>query len=239
LTKARNALKEARAQLQARQAVRNEAINRARTQLIDNIRKTTQVTERERERIARGDTGLQRNAKNAIARAQARLADIAGRRLYLTPEEQRIIQPSSRVAGSTTNAFGDLSYSVNDRIVVTPDGRTVYKDRRTDKLYVIQSPQDRVRELTATSVNRLQANAQEFTAGIGTINTAIATAAEVQATMNSKVLKAEFGINLLQEAQNVNNITREARQSTNEVTQQQNPVYSNNHYTKIICIRSY
>jgi flagellar hook-basal body complex protein FliE len=224
LTKARNALKEARAQLQARQAVRNEAINRARTQLIDNIRKTTQVTERERERIARGDTGLQRNAKNAIARAQARLADIAGRRLYLTPEEQRIIQPSSRVAGSTTNAFGDLSYSVNDRIVVTPDGRTVYKDRRTDKLYVIQSPQDRVRELTATSVNRLQANAQEFTAGIGTINTAIATAAEVQATMNSKVLKAEFGINLLQEAQNVNNITREARQSTNEVTQQQNPV---------------
>lgn len=224
LTKARNALKEARAQLQARQAVRNEAINRARTQLIDNIRKTTQVTERERERIARGDTGLQRNAKNAIARAQARLADIAGRRLYLTPEEQRIIQPSSRVAGSTTNAFGDLSYSINGRIVVTPDGRTVYKDRRTDKLYVIQSPQDRVRELTATSVNRLQANAQEFTAGIGTINTAIATAAEVQATMNSKVLKAEFGINLLQEAQNVNNITREARQSTNQVTQQQNPV---------------
>ena len=280
LTKARNALKEARAQLQARQSIRNEAINRARTQLIDNIRKTTQVTERERERIARADTGLQRNAKNAIARAQARLVDIAGRRLYLTPEEQRIIRPSSRVAGSTTNAFGDLPYttevtfitnpayerlssdikiriqaavSANNEtsiqelaeitglsrdelfrvnlptrsgglIITTPDGRTVYKDRRTDKLYVIQSPQDRVRELTATSVNRLQANVQEFTAGIGTINTAIATAAEVQATMNSKVLKAEFGINLLQEAQNVNNITREARQNTNQVTQQQNPV---------------
>lgn len=237
LTKARNALKEARAQLQARQAIRNEAINRARTQLVNNIRKTTQTTERERQRIVNESASVQRNAKNALARAQAKLQDIASRRMYLTPEEQRMIVPSNRVNVERINVLDDLPLS---RPVIvagstvqgiipgttlqtgftTPDGRTVFKDRRTEKLYVLQSPQERVAELTATSVNRFNANVQEVSATIGTINTAIATAAEVQATLNNKVLKAEFGVNLVQQAQTVNSITQQARIDINTTNEQ-------------------
>jgi hypothetical protein len=178
-----------------------------------------------------------------LARAQAKLQDIASRRLYLTPEEQRTIVPSNRVNVERTNALDDLPLSrpviVAGNTVqgivpgttlqtgfTTPDGRTVFKDRRTEKIYVLQSPRDRVAELTATSVNRLNANIQEFNATIGTINTAIATAAEVQATLNNKVLKAEFGVNLVQQAQTVNDITQQARININttneENTDQQN-----------------
>jgi hypothetical protein len=229
LTKARNSLKELRAQFLAKQAVRNEAVNRARTQLINNIRQTTQATERERQRIINQSGAERQRAGNLVQRAQNRLADLASRRLYLTPEEQRMIVPRSQINIERTNLLGDLPLSRPVTIggatvagivpgtslqtgYTTPDGRTVYKDRRTDKLYVLQSPQERVAELSSTTANRLRANAGEFNSTVSAINTALATAGEVKATMNNDVLKAQLGVTLLDQARVVNKITQDTRQ---------------------------
>jgi hypothetical protein len=229
LTKARNSLKELRAQFLAKQAVRNEAVNRARTQLINNIRQTTQATERERQRIINQSGAERQRAGNLVQRAQNRLADLASRRLYLTPEEQRMIVPRSQINIERTNLLGDLPLSRPVTIgggtvagivpgtslqtgYTTPDGRTVYKDRRTDKLYVLQSPQERVAELSSTTANRLRANAGEFNSTVSAINTALATAGEVKATMNNNVLKAQLGVTLLDQARVVNKITLDTRQ---------------------------
>ncbi len=229
LTKARNSLKELRAQFLAKQAVRNEAVNRARIQLINNIRQTTQATERERQRIINQSGAERQRAGNLVQRAQNRLADLASRRLYLTPEEQRMIVPRSQINIERTNLLGDLPLSRPVTIgggtvagivpgtslqtgYTTPDGRTVYKDRRTDKLYVLQSPQERVAELSSTTANRLRANAGEFNSTVSAINTALATAGEVKATMNNNVLKAQLGVTLLDQARVVNKITLDTRQ---------------------------
>ena len=229
LTKARNSLKQLRAQFLAKQAVRNEAVNRARTQLINNIRRTTAVTERERQRLMTQVAAERRRAGNLVQRAQSRLADLASRRKYLTPDEQRMLK--NKDTGnpnflSRTNILGDLPYpgdSGIDTVLVTPDGRTVYNDRRTNKLYVLQTPQERVAELTATSTNRLSATAAEFKSTLSTVNTAIATASEVQATMNNTVLKAQFGQSVLGVAQSANSITNDAR-ATQQQTQQESAV---------------
>jgi hypothetical protein len=217
LTKARNSLKQLRAQFLAKQAVRNEAVNRARTQLINNIRRTTAVTERERQRLMTQAAAERRRAGNLAQRAQSRLADLASRRKYLTPDEQRMIKRQSGINLTRTNILGDLPYklpiidAVGDTGFTTPDGRTVYDDRRTSKLYVLQTPQERVAELTATSTNRLSATAAEFKSTLSTVKTAIATASEVQATMNNQVLKAQFGQAVVQQAQESYNITSQAR----------------------------
>jgi len=240
LTKARNSLKQLRAQFIAKQAVRNEAINKARTQLINNIRRSTQVTERERARIMNQASSAQARARRFAQRAQNRLADLASRRLYLTPDEQRMIVPRSQINIERTNVLGDLPFARPITLggttvagivpgtalqtgYTTPDGRTVYKDRRTDKLYVLQSPQERVAELTATSTNRLRANVAEFNTTLNAVNTAIATAAEVKATMNNNVIKAQFGISLLEQAQAANDVTQQARAQA-QATQEESTV---------------
>lgn len=212
LTKARNALREARATLEARQAARTNAIDIARTDLIKQIRNNTAVSERERNRILEQNTSLQKKAKLSLAK----ITDLAARRLYLTPAQQREVVPAPDVRLDRRNVLGDLpaSRSGGEQLIQiglkTIQGQVVYEDRRSNKLYVLQSAQDRVRELANKTSPTFNKTLAEFNSAISTVQTAVATAAEVQANLNGSVNKAQFGAAIIGQAQQVNSIQRQA-----------------------------
>lgn len=233
LTKARNALREARANLEARQAARSNFIDIARTDLINQIRKNTAVSERERQRILDQNTSLQKRAKLAIANATKRITDLASRRLYLTPSQEREMVPGPEIILNRQNVLGDIPYSrpvtlggttvqgiVPGTLLETgyrmPNRQTVYQDRRSSKLYVLQSAQDRVRELAQQTSPTLNKTLAEFNSAISTVQTAVATAAEVKANLNNDVLKAQFGAALVGQAEQVSSIQRQASASLAE-----------------------
>lgn len=198
LTKARNSLREARAKLQTSQAVRTEAVNRARTQLIDNIRNVNATTERERLRILQ----QYENAKRVSTQ-------VGTRKLYLNSTETAQLLRSSRVDTSVQNIYKDFPTGQ-----ITPDGRTVYFDSQNGKVYTLQSPQERVNELVSKSTTTLRNTIQETSTALNIVNTAVASTAQVAAGLNNKVLKAQFGVNLIQEVSTVNNIANQARSAT-------------------------
>jgi len=69
LTQARNKLREARASLETSQALRTEAVNNARNNLINNIRNVNSTTERERLRIINQYQNAKTKASQAVTTA--------------------------------------------------------------------------------------------------------------------------------------------------------------------------
>ena len=233
LTKARNALREARAQFEARQAARTNAIDIARTDLINQIRKNTAVSEKERQRILNQNASLQKKAKLAIANATKQITDLASRRLYLSPAQERELVPGPEIILNRQNVLGDIPYArpvslggntlpgivpgtILETGFRTPSRQTVFQDRRSSKLYVLQSAQDRVRELAQQTAPGLNRTLAEFNSAIGTVQTAVATAAEVKANLNNNVIKAQFGAALIGQAEQVNRIQQQASASRAE-----------------------
>ena len=101
--RAKNALRAARADLIAKQAIQANIVNRGRDRLIKNIRQGLDTTNRERNRLLD-----QYNAgKNKASKLQ-QLKELASARKYLTPGELAQIVPSSRVDVTRKNALGDL-----------------------------------------------------------------------------------------------------------------------------------
>lgn len=199
LTQARNSLRNARAKFQASQAIRTEAVNRARNELINNIRNVSTTTERER-----------LNILQQYQNARQRTTQIGSRRLYLNSTEVAQLLISSRVDITNKNILGDPPTGQ-----ITPDGRTVYKDRRNEKVYVLQSATERVEQQINTSTAQLRNTVGEINTAVNTVNTAIIASAQLGASLNNKVLGAQFVSTLAQEAQTVNNITEQAREATN------------------------
>ena len=198
LTKARNSLRDARAKFQTSQAIRTEAVNKARQQLIDNIRNVNSTTERERLRI------LQQ-----YQNARQRVTQVGSRRMYLNATEAAQLLVSSRVDITNRNILGDIPTGQ-----ITPDGRTVYKDRRNEKVYVLQSPSERVTEQVNKSTAQIRNTIGEVTNAVDTVNTAVLASAKVGASLNNKILGAEFVSNLVQEANTANDIAQQARIAT-------------------------
>lgn len=233
LTKARNALREARAQFEARQAARTNAIDIARTDLINQIRKNTAVSEKERQRILDQNASLQKRAKLAIANATKQVTDLASRRLYLSPAQERELVPGPEIILNRQNVLGDIPYArpvslggttlpgivpgtILETGFRTPSRQTVFQDRRSSKLYVLQSAQDRVRELAQQTAPGLNRTLAEFNSAIGTVQTAVATAAEVKANLNNNIIKAQFGAALIGQAEQVSRIQQQASASRAE-----------------------
>lgn len=212
LTKARNSLREARAKLETSQAIRTEAVNRARTQLINNIRNVNSTTERER---------LQLLQQYQNAKQQA--SQVGSRRMYLNSTEASQLLSSSRIDVNNKNILGDSPTGQ-----ITLDGRTVYTDRRNGKVYVLQSASERVNELTSTSTAQIRNTISEATTAVSTVNTAVVASAKLGASLNNKVLGAEFVANLVQDVNTVNNIAAQARNASSGPVATSNQSYTIN-----------
>lgn len=214
LRKARNSLRQVRADFQAKQAIRTAAVERARNQLIDNIRQTNTTVERERQNILK----QYQNAKTAgqLARQQS-----GSRKAYLSATEASQLLRSSRVNVEVKNIYGDLPTGT-----ITPDGRTVYTDRTNNKVYVLQSARDRINELANKTTARVTANLNDITSAANTVNNLFTSYGALAGGLNNTVIKTELTRNIVQEAQTVNQITRTAQQTPGPValstgTQQQ------------------
>jgi hypothetical protein len=206
LRKARNSLRQARADFQAKQAVRTAAIERARNQLIGNIRQTNATVERERQNILK----QYQNAKTAgqLARQQ-----VGSRKAYLSATEASQLLRSSRVNVEVKNIYGDLPTGT-----ITPDGRTVYTDRTNNKVYVLQSARDRINELANKTTARVTANLNDVTSAANTVNNLFTSYGTLVGGLNNNVIKTELARNILQEAQTVNQISQTAQQTPGPVT---------------------
>lgn len=206
LAKARNSLRQVRAEFQAKQAIRTAAVERARNQLIDNVRQTNRTVERERQNILK----QHQNAKTAgqLARQQ-----VGSRKAYLSATEASQLLRSSRVDTSIKNIYGDIPTGT-----ITPDGRTVYTDRTNNKVYVLQSARDRINELANRTTARATANLGEVISTANTVNNLFTSYGSLVGGLNSNVIKTELTRNLVQEAQAVNQITQQAIQTPPEIS---------------------
>jgi len=214
LRKARNSLRQARAQFQAKQAIRNAAVERARNELIGNIRQTNTTVERERQNILK----QHQNAKTA---GQLSRQQIGSRKAYLSTTEASQLLRSSRVNTEIKNTYGDSPTGT-----ITPDGRTVYTDRTNNKVYVLQTARDRITELASRTTTRVTANLGEVVSATNTVNNLFVSYGTVVGGLNSNVIKTELARNIVQEAQTVNQISQIAQQAPGPValssgTQQQ------------------
>lgn len=225
LTKARNSLRQVRADFQVKQARRTAAVERARTQLIDNVRQTNRTVERERENILK----QHQNAKTAgqLAKQQQQFGS---RKAYLSTTEASQLLRSSRVDTSIKNTYGDSPTGT-----ITPDGRTVYTDRTNNKVYVLQSARDRITELANKTTARATANLGSVTSAANTVNSLFTSYGALANGLNNNVVKIELARNFVQEAQTASQINQQAQQTLPELstgTQQQE--ISVNEQTKTI-----
>ncbi len=214
LRKARNSLRQVRADFQAKQAVRTAAVERARNQLINNIRQTNTTVERERQNILK----QYQNAKSAGQQLQQQAGS---RKAYLSATDASQLLRSSRVNVQVKNIYGDLPTGT-----ITPDGRTVYTDRTNNKVYVLQSARDRITELANKTTTRVTANLGEVVSAANTVNNLFTSYGTLVGGLNSDVVKLELARNIVQEAQTVNQISQTAQQAPGPValssgTQQQ------------------
>jgi hypothetical protein len=198
---ARNKLREAKAQFQAKQAIRTAAVETARNQLIDNVRQVNANVERERERILK----QYENAKSAGQRLRDQ---VGSRKMYLTSVEAAQLLNSSRVNVSVKNIYGELPTGQ-----ITPDGRTVYKDKE-NKVYVLQTARERVTELTNKTVTAASSTIREVTSAVDAVRQVTNTATLLSAGLNSDVLKLELQRNAIEE---VNNVTQIVRQTSSSI----------------------
>jgi hypothetical protein len=202
LRRARNSLRQARAEFQAKQAIRTAAVERARNQLINNIRQTNTTVERERQNILK----QYQNAKTARQQLQQQ---VGSRKAYLSATEASQLLRSSRVNIELKNIYGDLPTGT-----ITPDGRTVYTDRTNNKVYVLQSARDRITELANKTTARVTANLNEVTTAANTFNNLFTSYGALAGGLNSNAIRTELVRNIVQEGNTVNQITRTAQQPT-------------------------
>lgn len=206
LRKARNSLRQVRADFQAKQAIRTAAVERARTQLIDNVRQVNRTVERERQNILK----QYQNAKTAgeLARQQD-----GSRKAYLSATEATQLLRSSRVDTSIKNIYGDTPTGT-----ITPDGRTVYTDRTNNKVYVLQSARDRINELANKTTARASTNLGQVASAANTVNNLFTSYGALVGGLNSNIIKTELTRNLVQEAQAVNQISQQVQQTPPEIS---------------------
>lgn len=224
LAKARNSLRQVRADFQVKQARRTAAVERARTQLIDNVRQTNRTVERERENILK----QHQNAKTAGQLAKQQ--QFGSRKAYLSTTEASQLLRSSRVDTSIKNIYGDSPTGT-----ITPDGRTVYTDRTNNKVYVLQSARDRITELATKTTARATANLGGVASAANTVNSLFTSYGALAGGLNNNVVKVELARNFVQEAQTASQINQQAQQTLPESstgTQQQE--ISVNQQTKTI-----
>lgn len=108
--RAKNALRAARVELLAKQAIVQNKVNKGRDRLIDNVRKTTDVTNRERNRLLEQYDKAKKKASKID-----KLKESVSARRYLNAQELREIVPSSRVDITRKNGLGDLPATLPDR----------------------------------------------------------------------------------------------------------------------------
>jgi len=206
LAKARNSLRQVRAEFQVKQAIRTAAVENVRAKLIDNVRHVNRTVERERQNILK----QYQNAKTAgeLARQQ-----VGSRKAYLSTTEASQLLQSSRVDASIKNIYGDLPTGT-----ITPDGRTVYTDRTNNRVYVLQTARDRINELANRTTARATANLGEIASAANTINNLTTSYGALVGGLNNNVIKTEVLRNIAQEAQTVNQITQQAQQTPPEIS---------------------
>jgi hypothetical protein len=190
-------------------------VERARNQLIDNVRQTNRTVERERENILK----QHQNAKTAGQLAKQQ--QFGSRKAYLSTTEASQLLRSSRVDTSIKNIYGDAPTGT-----ITPDGRTVYTDRTNNKVYVLQSARDRITELTTKTTARATANLGGVASAANTVNSLFTSYGALTGGLNNNVVKVELARNFVQEAQTVNQISQTAQQAPGPIalssgTQQQ------------------
>lgn len=243
LTRARNSLRQARAQFQANAAARSASIQFRKDQIFNAVRKVNDAVEREKLRIQE-----EFKKRRDALRAQG-LDDIGARRQYLTAEEISTLVVSSRINIAERNILDDfpatktftnnnidfssinnrddlaraLAVSVTELALVTPDGRTVFKDRRNQKLYVLQSARERIQDAVNRATNTVRNNVNQAQNAVNTVNSALGEINSVTSRLNSNALRQEFRANLASELANTTNIANQTRQESTAVENQENP----------------
>jgi hypothetical protein len=103
LAKARNSLRQVRADFQAKQAIRTAAVEQARGQLINNVRQTNRTVERERQNILK----QYQNAKSAGQLARQRATQT------VQSTRARIDEVATKITGQVTANLGAVVSAAN------------------------------------------------------------------------------------------------------------------------------
>lgn len=243
LTRARNSLRQARAQFQANAAARAASIQFRKDQVFNAVRKVNDAVEREKLRIQE-----EFKKRRDALRAQG-LDDIGARRQYLKADEISTLVVSSRINIAEKNILDDfpatktftnnnvdfnsittreelaraLAVSVTELALVTPDGRTVFKDRRNQKLYVLQSARERVQDAVNRATNTIRNNVNQAQNAVNTVNSALGEINSVTSRLNNNALRQELTVNLASELANTTSIANQARQESTAVQNEENP----------------
>jgi hypothetical protein len=230
LRRARNALRQARSEFQAKQAIRTQAVERVRNDLINNVRHVNRTVERERQNILK----QYQKAKTAQEKISQQIGE---RKEYLTNEVVATLSKDNAVDVRQKNIFGDLPYSTEIRIgggtlqvaaslsatealrvgYKISDGRVVYTDRTNNKAYVIQSVAERLQNArqeaaryTDRVANRAIANLGEIATAANTIKNLTDSYGSLTSGLNNKALKQDLIASIANEGRAVNRIAQEA-----------------------------
>lgn len=228
LRRARNSLRQARAQFQAKQAIRTAAVEQTRNKLIDNVRSVSRTVERQRANILKE----YQKAKTAADKARNQFG---GRKEYLTDQVVSQLVKNYEVDVRAKNQFGDLPYTTSLTLggqavsnitgnsfgtetgYTISDGRVVYTDRTNGKAYVIISAAERLQNLRGEFNNYANKVAGRAIANLGEIQTAANAVknltdsyGQLASGLNNKALKQDLLGSIAGEGAAANRISEEA-----------------------------
>lgn len=233
LTNARNKLREVRARIETAQTIRTAAVNQARQQVIDNIRKTAAVVEEGRKQAVK-------EYQNAIERRN----QIGARKRYLAASEQ--LRTDISIDLNFKNIFGDKPTGE-----VSSDGKRVYKDESSTrqqgsvtvfdenygKKYVLISVTERVQTARNNIDAAVLGTAQKITNVVnsatnvanivgGTLYNVQTSISALSGSLNDKQVAADLTAGIIQSAQQttqytsiINNIATQQVQSQEQAEQ--------------------
>jgi hypothetical protein len=169
LQKARNSLRQARADLQVKQATRTAAVNQARNELINNIRQTNRTVERERNDMlkqyqnkkAKAQAGIQ-SVENTITSAES----IAAARLTTA---LRNVETGANAASNLLTAYGTLVGGLNNDVLKLEVTRNILQEAQTVN-QIAQSGQQIGTSEINTGTPSQETNINEETKTITTIS---------------------------------------------------------------------
>jgi F0F1-type ATP synthase membrane subunit b/b' len=109
LTQARNSLREARANLQTRQAIRSEAVNRARNDLIQQTRNISSQVLREQQNAITQYQNTRTRAQNRVSQARQTLTNVQQRSLGTINQGLATVRSVDSAISSAQNLASTLN----------------------------------------------------------------------------------------------------------------------------------
>jgi hypothetical protein len=177
LAKARNSLRQVRADFQAKQAIRTAAVEQARGQLINNVRQTNRTVERERQNILKqyqnAKTAGQRagdRARSTVDRTRDNIADLANRTTARVTANLGGIVSTANTVNNLFTSTGTLVGGLNNDVIKLELTRNLVQEAQTANQIAQQVQQTPPQISSLSTIQQTEVFVNEQTKTITTVS---------------------------------------------------------------------